>query len=302
MVDQLLQQFIKEESLPESYAEDARRWFLPLLPELKQARSDKSEAGPLLLGINGAQGTGKSTLAALLARLLASEGLVVANLSIDDFYLSKAAREELARTVHPLFASRGVPGTHDTRLLSDKLRELSTAGGQQSVAIPRFDKSSDDCCPVAEWPTLQGPIDFIILEGWFIGLQAQAEADLDTAVNSLEEEEDSEGEWRRRVNAALGGDYQEVFSMLDSLLMLRAPSFDQVYDWRRVQEDKLRARSGPGASGVMDNDTLVRFIQHFERLTRHCLATLPDQADRVFALDAGHRVVSCQPPFERSAD
>lgn len=302
MADQLLQQFIAAESLPESYGEDAKRWFLPLLPQLKQARSDKGEAGSLLLGINGAQGTGKSTLAALLATLLGSEGFVVANLSIDDFYLSRATREELARTSHPLLASRGVPGTHDTELLRDKISELSAAGEQQSVAIPRFDKSSDDCCPESEWPTLQGPVDFIILEGWFIGLQAQAEADLDAAVNALEEKEDSEGKWRRLVNTALAGDYQEVFSKLDSLLMLRAPSFDQVYEWRRVQEDKLRARSAPGASGIMDNDTLVRFIQHFERLTRHCLSTLPDQADRVFALDAGHRVVSCQPPYERPTD
>lgn len=296
MVEQLLQQFIEEESLPESYLEDARRWFLPLLPQLKQAKQDKSEAGPLLLGINGAQGTGKSTLAALLGKLLASEDKAVANLSIDDFYLSKTAREKLAQTVHPLFASRGVPGTHDTSLLHDKIQELSTAGKQQRVAIPRFDKSRDDCCPVDEWPTLQGPVDFIILEGWFIGLHAQAETDLNAAVNRLEEKEDSECQWRQQVNAALAGEYQKVFAMLDSLLMLRAPSFDQVYEWRQVQEDKLRARSAPGASGVMDNDTLVRFIQHFERLTRHCLATLPERADRVFNLDAGHRIVSCQLP------
>jgi len=292
MVDQLLQQFIEEEALPESYSEDAQRWFLPLLPQLKRARSDK--AGPLLLGINGAQGTGKSTLAALLTKLLASEGFVVANLSIDDFYLSKAAREELAQSAHPLFTSRGVPGTHDTELLGNKIQELRTAGEQQCVAIPRFDKASDDCCPEADWPTLRGPVDFIILEGWFIGLRPQDEAELVPAVNTLEENEDSQGSWRRQVNAALAADYQEVFSKLDSLLMLRAPSFDQVYEWRKVQEDKLGARSAPGASGIMDNDSLVRFIQHFERLTRHCLSTLPEQADRVFVLDAGHRVVDCE--------
>lgn len=302
MVDQLLRQFIKEESLPASYGEDAQRWFLPLLPQLKQARLDKGETGPLLFGINGAQGTGKSTLATLLTRLLANGGFVVANLSIDDFYLSHAARAELAQTAHPLFASRGVPGTHDTALLRSKIQELATASEKQSVAIPRFDKSSDDCCPISEWPRLHGPVDFIILEGWFIGLHAQPEEELDVAVNTLEEEEDGDGKWRRQVNTALAGDYQDVFAMLDSLLMLRAPSFDQVYEWRRVQEDKLRARSAPGAAGIMDKDTLVRFIQHFERLTRHCLATLPEQADRVFSLDAGHRVVSCQPPCGRLAD
>lgn len=299
MYTELLQQFIAQESLPESYRDDAQHWFLPLLAPLKQERWKKLNAsgGPLLVGINGAQGTGKSTLAALLSSLLSADGHVVANLSIDDFYLSKMKRNELAHDIHPLFASRGVPGTHDTELLKHKLIELNTIADQQTVSLPRFDKARDDCCPRSEWPNLQGPVDFIILEGWFIGLLPQAASALQEPVNSLEAEEDTQGLWRRRVNEALAGDYQEVFTGLDMLLMLRAPSFDQVYQWRQVQEDKLRARSAAGASGVMDETSLKRFIQHFERLTLHCLSTLPDQADRVFNLDSEHRVVDCQPPF-----
>ena len=297
MHEQLLQQFIVDESLPVTYSDDARRWFLPLLEPLKKLRVEKQlvSGKPLLMGINGAQGTGKSTLAALLCKLLTADGYAVANLSIDDFYLSRTARKDLASKVHPLFASRGVPGTHDTALLKNKLAELETAQAGQSVALPRFDKANDDCCPQAQWPHLQGPIDFIILEGWFIGLQAQEDSALRTPANDLESGEDSEGVWRKRVNEALAGDYQDVFGALDTLLMLKAPSFDQVYEWRRVQEDKLRARSAPGASGIMDPASLKRFIQHFERLTRHCLSELPEQADRVFILDDNHRVVDCQP-------
>ena len=299
MYAQLLQDFIVEESLPTTYGDDARRWFLPLLDPLKEQRAEKlaTSGGPLLLGINGAQGTGKSTLAALLGSLLMADGYVVANLSIDDFYLSRSARQHLSRESHPLFASRGVPGTHDTALLKSKLAELSTAQAGQVVSLPRFDKASDDCCPELKWPGVEGPVDFIILEGWFIGLEAQPEETLSEPVNSLESAEDSDGVWRKRVNEALAGDYQDVFTELDTLLMLRAPSFDQVYEWRRVQEDKLRARSAPGASGVMDEASLNRFIQHFERLTRHCLLTLPEKADRVFILDSAHRVVDCQPPL-----
>ena len=37
-------------------------------------------------------------------------------LSLDDLYLPKAERLRLARDVHPLLATRGVPGTHDVAL------------------------------------------------------------------------------------------------------------------------------------------------------------------------------------------
>jgi len=74
-------------------------------------------------------------------------------------------------------------------------------------------------------------------------------------------------------------------------VMLRAPSFEQVYEWRGLQEHKLAATRGAG-DAMMDEAELQRFIQHYERLTRHCLQTLPQRADVVFQLDAGHRVVS----------
>ncbi len=302
MLAEILQAFIDEESLPETYAADAAQWFLPLLPLLEALREHKrtTEDAPVLLGINGAQGTGKSTLAALLCKLLNNAGHSVANLSIDDFYLSHATRQQLARDVHPLFASRGVPGTHDTALLRDILAALQKAGESDAVKLPRFDKANDDCCPESTWPELEGSVDFIILEGWFIGLEPQSEGDLIDAINELERNEDPQGAWRQRVNCALAGAYQEVFASLDYLIMLRAPSFDQVYEWRQVQEDKLRGRSHHAASGLMDSVALGRFIQHFERLTRHSLATVPERADRVFALDAEHRVAHCELPGANS--
>lgn len=300
MHDQLLNHFVAEQALPETYAGDARQWFLPLLGELtekcRQKRARHNE--PLLLGINGAQGTGKSTLAALLCKLLRADDLIVAELSIDDFYLSKAKRQELAQEVHPLFASRGVPGTHDTALLKETLAALRKATKSDQISLPRFDKAQDDCCPESLWPTLRGPVDIIILEGWFIGLQPQSAELLQAPVNALESEEDPDSRWRVRVNDALGGDFQDVFAGLDDLIMLRAPSFDQVYEWRQVQEDKLRQRSAGNAPGLMDSNELRRFIQHFERLTRHCLATLPVRADRVYELDPLHRVVSCHPSLQ----
>lgn len=285
---QLLQDFIARERLPASYAEDGRRHLLPLAERLN-ARAD-GHAGPLLVGINGAQGTGKSTLSALIATALEARGPRVAVLSIDDFYVSRAARRELADSVHPLLLSRGVPGTHDVTLLRQTLDRLESAGAGDSIALPRFDKSIDEPLPQSRWPSIEGPVDLVILEGWCVGVEPQPEAALTEAVNELEAREDPRGVWRRHVNRRLAEDYAAVFERLDVLVLLRAPSFEQVYEWRSLQEQKLREVAPPGAPGLMDDAALRRFIQHFERLTRHALETLPQQADEVIELDAQHRV------------
>ncbi len=286
----VVEALLESDSLPSSYAEDSERWFLPLADELlAQLQSQRGKT--LLWGINGAQGTGKSTLAKLLTLLVENQGYSVANLSIDDFYLGKAAREELARNTHPLFRTRGVPGTHDTALLEATLCQLREADNSTVVSIPRFDKATDDRLPESSFDRIQGPVDLVILEGWMVGTTSQPDEELTPACNALEQDEDEDGRWRLAVNAALAGHYQALFAKLDFLVMLRAPSFEQVYQWRGLQEQKLAASRGQG-NAVMNEAQLQRFIQHYERLTRHCLRTLPNRADVVFQLDAGHRVVS----------
>ena len=289
MYQQLIKDFIQQERLPSTYLLDATQYFLPLVRDIK-AEIQSSRNGPFLIGINGAQGTGKSTLAKLLSALLTSTGYRTANLSIDDFYYSKAKRQELANEIHPLLRSRGVPGTHDVDLALNLIEQLCAAGSNQQITLPRFDKSLDDCRPVAACEQIQGPIDIIILEGWFVGAKAQAGDELTQAINELEINEDSDGRWRAYVNQQLAGSYQSLFEKIHILLMLQAPGFEQILEWRSLQEEKLRTLAVTDASGLMDRKAIKHFIQHFERLTRHCLRTLPDSADRVFQLNAEHRI------------
>ncbi len=287
--------FMAEHKLPDSYRETFQQWFAPLVEQLslRVGNPVSTKQHPLLLGINGCQGSGKSTLAAVLKTVLeASSDCRIAILSIDDFYLTIAERERLASTVHPLLRTRGVPGTHDIELLQKILDALMT--GPYPVAIPRFDKATDDRKPTQEWDLESKPVDMIILEGWCIGSSAQRQSDLITPVNLLEEQEDPNALWRRYVNEQLQNAYQTVFARIHYWVMLQAPSFDCVFQWRLEQEEKLRLASVDTGnnSGVMSRAQIARFIQHYQRITQHTLATLPEKVDCLFTLDAARHITA----------
>lgn len=265
--------------------------YIPLANTLQlKARHANS---PLVVGINGSQGSGKSTLSTLLALVL-EHGfkLNATSFSIDDIYKTHAERQTLGETVHPLLKTRGVPGTHDIPLGVDTIHALKTATEKDSVAIPQFTKAVDDRAPVDSWPQAQGPVHVAIFEGWCVGALAQDESELDQAINDLERDEDSDGTWRRYANQQLKENYGDLFSKLDILIMLKAPAMESVFNWRKMQEDKLRAsivaNGQDGPDRTMDDKQLARFIQHYERLTRHMLNEMPQRADITLMLDDDH--------------
>ncbi|WP_044558922.1 kinase [Azospirillum sp. B4] len=262
---------------------------LDLVEGLLRRRLDETPRRPFILGICGAQGSGKSTLADGLAERLVASNLRVAVLSLDDLYLTKGERQDLARDVHPLLATRGVPGTHDVGL---GLAVLDGLGAPGRTLLPRFDKAVDTRAAEGAW--VEGPVDVVLFEGWCVGAVPQDAADLDAPVNDLERDRDTGGEWRRHVNAALAGDYQRLFGRLDALVLLAAPDFAVVRGWRIQQEETLRARlraAGKPTDGTMTDEQVSRFIQFYERLTRHILAEMPGRADLTLRLDTGRQVV-----------
>jgi len=272
--------FLAKHKLPLKYQYLSEQYFIPLAEDILSAKV-KDQA--MLVAVNGAQGSGKTTLADFLAMWVNSNTQFNSvALSIDDFYLSASERQKLASDVHPLFATRGVPGTHNTRLMQQTITDL--LAGKCNVPLPQFSKQTDDPVPTSAWHKNQQPIDIIFFEGWCVASAAQQPYQLQQPINQLEQQEDQQGVWRRCVNSCLANEYQSVFSLIDYTVMLKAPSFESVFAWRLEQEQKLIAKNGVG-KGTFTEPELARFIAHFERITRENLETVSQHTDALLTLD-----------------
>ncbi len=266
--------------LPEDLAAEALAPVEALVRERLAAAT-----APLVIGLCGAQGSGKSTVGAALAARLPDTVV----LSLDDLYLPRAERERLAETVHPLLRTRGVPGTHDVALGEAVLADLRAG---RPVTLPRFDKAIDDRAPESTWPLVEGA-KLVIFEGWCVGARPQAPVDLVAPLNALERDEDASGVWRRYVNDALAEHYDGLFRC-DALILLAAPGFEVVRQWRTQQEHALAAdiAAGRRRGRAMSDAEVGRFIQFYQRLTENILRDMPGYADLTVRLDADRRVIA----------
>ena len=279
---------IQQQAIDGDLQSQLRDIYLPLAAWI----ANKHAGAPLVFGINGAQGSGKSTLSQILQMLLAkhfNKSVVV--LSIDDFYLSRQSRIELAQKIHPLFRTRGVPGTHDVALIEKTISNLVM--GKYPVKVPVFDKATDDLLAKENWRSIDTSVDIILFEGWCVGAHVQAQDDLEVAVNELESQEDPECIWREYVNGQLQKAYQPLFDRIDYLVMLKVPDMASVLEWRSLQEAKLSqkdTRQDGYYNQLMTTEQLSSFIMHFERLTKAMLLELPNRADVVMELNTQHQI------------
>jgi len=277
--------FLTKHQLPLKYQYLSEQFFVPLAHDIIKSKKNNT---PILVAINGCQGSGKSTLADFLVTWFSSNTQFNSvALSIDDFYLSKKKREQLAFAVHPLFVTRGVPGTHDVDLMDNTLSAL--LAGNTNVPLPKFNKHEDDCVPAHDWEKNSKPIDIVILEGWCVGSEPQSPFSLKEPLNELEKQYDKEGVWRRCINSCLANEYKAVFNKIDYTVMLKAPSFLDVFAWRQEQEQKLINSKGAGI-GTMNNEQLLWFISHFERITCENLSTLSTKANALIELDSNRDI------------
>jgi D-glycerate 3-kinase len=289
----LIQEFMKAHRLPESFAAVACDYYAPVGERI--AGWYNAAGAPLGIALNGGQGTGKSAFASFLRIYLEQfYGLRVFVLSLDDLYKTRAERSKLSASVHPLLATRGVPGTHDLKI------GMEVAMGclgyeQKNITSPVFEKQNDDRALREAWHHVSGPVDILILEGWCVSAIPEPEGALLDPINALERDSDFDGIWRRYVNMMLQQEYQKFFELFPRTVLLKAPSFECILRWRTKQEHKLRDKlaAGGGAGspvGLMSDAAVEKFVMHYERLTRWMLAELPERADVCIHLNEEHGV------------
>lgn len=281
-----IEKLIDTMSLPSDFIKTVQNIYFPLAKTI----ANKTTTEPLLVSINGAQGTGKSTLTSFVKLILESElNYQTAAFSIDDFYLTHKERENLAQDVHPLLITRGVPGTHDIDLLKSAIDQLKN---KNTCRLPLFNKAIDDRKPQSEWININQPVDIILFEGWCNNSPYQTDVELKQPINDLEKNEDENGTWRSYANEQLKIYHNKIFQHSDLTIMLKAPDFNSVYQWRKLQEEKLRANTKSSSNKIIDNNELNRFIQHYERITRHTLKHLPDNVDVLLPISQDHIISS----------
>ena len=283
--------FIKsQEVLSEPFRDKIGQLNKFYIPISKMIYKNYKTKEPLIIGLSGGQGSGKSTISNILKIVLKELfKLETVIFSIDDFYQTLKERQKKARRITPLFATRGVPGTHDINLLLDCIKKLKKKKFK-ATRIPKFDKSMDDRLPKKKWQNIKIRPSIIIFEGWCVGVTPQNKRDLLIPINKLEKKEDSSRAWRIAVNQEIKKNYKKVFSLIDKLIFLKVPNFKKVFSWRLLQEKKLKISSG--GKKIMNETEIKRFIMFYERLTKHMLKTMSSKAHVIIKIDNKHKLKS----------
>jgi D-glycerate 3-kinase len=219
------------------------------------ARLERSPRRPWVLGLQGPQGCGKSTLAAALVGALGDVGLRAAAVSIDDFYLTHAEQRALS-TRHPgnpYLRHRGYPGTHDVALGARVIAALSALGPGEEAIVPVYRKSAHggrgDRAPTRDWRHVAGPLDALVVEGWMLGFSPVVEAAIDPDM---------------RVPNALLAAYAPWNDALDAFVSLGVASPATIVTWR---VDAERARRALGEEALSDEDArdyIERFLPAYQ--------------------------------------
>jgi len=249
----------------------------------------KKKGKTLFLGLSGGQGSGKTTVVGILKIILKKYFKRKIHVtSIDDFYKTLEERNKISSTIHPLFKTRGVPGTHDTNLIK-KFFDFIKKKKFRKFEAPRFDKLIDDRLKKKYWFNIKEKPEVVILEGWCVGAKPQTNLLLKKPINNLEKYEDKDLIWRRYVNQKLKTEYKKIFAMIDYFIFMKIPNFNMVFKWRLLQEKKLRKKSNVN-NKIMSYNEIKRFIMFYERITLQMMRDLSKSASVVMLLKKNHGI------------
>ncbi len=262
-----------------------------LIPTCFWISKKAKKKSPLIIGLAGGQGSGKTTISSILSLILKKYfKLKVFKISIDDFYKTKKQRKILSKNKHSLLLTRGVPGTHDINIMLDFFRKIKTKNFK-SLKLPKFNKANDDRYKKKHWYKLKSRPDVVIFEGWCVGAKPQSLRLLKKPINALEKAYDKNLKWRRFVNLQLKTNYKKLYSQLDSLLYLKVKNFNLLKKWRIKQEEKLWLKSKSRKNlKIMNKKEVINFMQTYQRITEQMFKDAPKYSSIIMNLNKNHQI------------
>ena len=264
-----------------------KRIYIPISFWIENKYKEKGKT--LFLGFSGGQGSGKTTAAKILKIILKKFFKRKIHVSsIDDFYKTLKDRNKMSHTTHPLFKTRGVPGTHDINLIK-KFFYFIKRKNFKKTKLPKFDKSIDDRLKKKYWFNVKERPEIVILEGWCVGAQPQPNSLIKKPINILEKYEDQDLIWRKYVNEKLKTEYKNFFAMIDCYIFMKIPNFNMVFKWRLLQENKLR-KIVRYKKKIMPYNEIKRFIMFYQRITLQMVRDLSKSASIVMLLNKNHEI------------
>ena len=264
-----------------------KNYYIPMSFWIEKKYTEKKRT--LFLGLSGGQGSGKTTVSEILKIILKNFfNREVYISSIDDFYKTLNERKKLSNKIHPLFKTRGVPGTHDTDLIK-KFFNIIKINKFKKIKLPKFDKSKDDRFKKKYFYKIKKKPEIVILEGWCVGAKPQSNFLIKRPINILEQKEDKDLIWRKNVNENLKKDYKRLFSMIDHFIFMKIPNFKMVFKWRLLQENKLRKKIKSDKK-IMNNSEIKRFIMFYQRITLQMIKDLSKSASVILFLKKNHEI------------
>ena len=254
-------------------------------------KADKQK--PYFIGLAGGQGTGKTTISSIIKIILEKYfKLKVFKISIDDFYKTRKERINLSKKIHPMLMTRGVPGTHDIKMMLDFFKKTKLKRFKK-MKLPNFNKAIDDRSPKKKWYNINQQPDVIIFEGWCVGARAEINKTLKKPINFLEKTNDQNLVWRKHVNHQLKTKYKKLYSQLNCMIYLKAKNFSLLQKWRLKQEKKLWLKTKKKSRHkIMSKGDVINFMQTYQRITQNMFKNMPKYASIILNLNDNHQIKS----------